>query len=56
MREISNSDFNFASEIINDYISQNKDSRSLALFNRVRRARVMLRKWAKNKAYERGNK
>ena len=28
MRTISNSDFNFAMDIIRDYISQNKDSRS----------------------------
>lgn len=47
MREISNSDFDFARDIINEFISQNKDSRSLTLYNRVRRAKVMMRKWSK---------
>ncbi len=50
MRTISNSDFDFAMDIINDYISQNKDSRSLTQFNRVRRAKVMLRKWNNKKS------
>lgn len=47
MREISNSDFDFARDIINEFISQNKDSRSLTLYNRVRSAKVMMRKWSK---------
>lgn len=52
MHEISNQHFDFAREIVNEFISQNKDARDLAIYNKVRRARLMLRAWNKNKPYD----
>jgi hypothetical protein len=51
MHSISNQHFDFVREIISDYIAQNKDAHDLALYNRVRRARLMLRTWERNKAH-----
>lgn len=52
MHEISNNDFSLAVELLNEYISSHKDSHDLATFNKARRARLMLRKWSKNEAYD----
>lgn len=51
MHSISNQHFDFVREIVADYIAQNKDAHDLALYNRVRRARLMLRAWERNKAH-----
>lgn len=52
MHEISNNDFSLAVELLNEYITSNKDSHDLATYNKARRARLMLRKWSKNEAYD----
>lgn len=52
MHAISNTQFEQAVELIQAYIADNSGARDLRTFNRVRRARLLLRALAKNKAYK----
>jgi hypothetical protein len=56
MHAISNTQFEQAVELIQAYINDNSAARDLRTFNKVRRARLLLRALAKNPAYKKATR
>lgn len=52
MHAISNSNFDYVVELLQAYIADNSARRDVRTVNRVRRARLLLRAFAKSQPYQ----